>query len=128
MALYLSDEWHALARSLAHDLPERVGASVRIAYLVGAAPDGDRRYYVVIEDGRVIDQANGECVTPDITITISWADSVQVQTGELDATAAVMQGRLKVSGNMAKLMALMPLTATPAYKAIQVQVRAITEF
>jgi hypothetical protein len=39
-----------------------------------------------------------------------------------------MQGRMKVAGNMAKLMALMPLTNSPEYKALQDQARQITDF
>ena len=54
--------------------------------------------------------------------------SVKVQEGELDANAAFMQGRMKVTGNMGKLMSLMPLTQSPEYKAIQEQIRDITEY
>jgi hypothetical protein len=39
-----------------------------------------------------------------------------------------MQGRVKVTGNMAKLMSLLPLTNAPEYKALQEQIGAITEY
>jgi hypothetical protein len=39
-----------------------------------------------------------------------------------------MQGRMKVTGNMGKLMSLMPLTQSPEYKAIQEKIRAVTDF
>jgi hypothetical protein len=39
-----------------------------------------------------------------------------------------MQGRIKVAGNMAKLMALMPLTNAPEYKSLQKEIQEITEF
>jgi hypothetical protein len=39
-----------------------------------------------------------------------------------------MQGRIKVQGNMAKLMALMPLTNAPEYKELQKQIQEITDF
>lgn len=128
MAKYLSDEWHAIAKGLAQSFPERPGVSVRMAYVVAGSPDGDRKYFQVIENGKVIDQANGPCDAPDFTMTVSWDDSVKVQTGELDASAAVMQGRLKVTGDMGKLLMLMPLTASPEYRAIQEQIRGVTEF
>ena len=51
-----------------------------------------------------------------------------MQSGELDANAAFMQGRMKVAGNMAKFMQLLPLTNSPEYKALQEQVRQITTF
>ena len=43
----------------------------------------------------------------------SYADDRLVQEGSLDPNAAFMQGRMKVAGDMAKLMALMPLTREP---------------
>ena len=42
--------------------------------------------------------------------------------------AAFMQGRMKVTGNMGKLMQLMPLTNSPEYKELQEQVRELTEY
>jgi hypothetical protein len=39
-----------------------------------------------------------------------------------------MQGRIKVTGNMGKLMALLPLTQSPEYKAIQEEIRKVTEY
>jgi putative sterol carrier protein len=53
---------------------------------------------------------------------------MRIQKGELDANAAFMQGRVKVTGNMAKLMSLLPITNSPEYKALQVQVLELTEF
>jgi len=53
---------------------------------------------------------------------------MKIQKGELDANAAFMQGRIKVSGNMAKLMSLMPLTNAPEYKELQKQIEEITEY
>ena len=62
--------------------------------------------------------------TADLTLTLTYEDSVKVQSGELDANAAFMQGRMKVAGNMAKFMQLLPLTTSPEYQALQAQVRA----
>jgi hypothetical protein len=39
-----------------------------------------------------------------------------------------MQGRVKVTGNMAKLMSLLPLTNAPEYKQLQTEIQAITEY
>ena len=35
---------------------------------------------------------------------------------------------MKVTGNMAKLMSLLPLTNSPEYRALQEQIRGITEY
>ena len=128
MAKYLSQEWHDIAKELAQTFPERAGATARMAYVVAGAPDGDIKYYQVIENGKVLEQSTGELADADFTMNVSWDDSVKVQKGELDANAAFMQGRMKVTGNMGKLMALMPLTMSAEYKTIQEQIRTQTEY
>jgi putative sterol carrier protein len=65
---------------------------------------------------------------PEVTMTQTYEDAQKIQKGELDANAAFMQGRIKVTGNMAKLMALMPLTNAPEYKELQKQIQEITEY
>ena len=128
MAKYLSQAWHERAKELAQTFPERAGATARMVYVVSGGPDGDIIYHQVIENGKVLQQGLGACENAEITMTVSWDDSVKIQTGELDANAAFMQGRMKVGGNMAKLMALMPLTMSPEYKEIQVSIRTHTEY
>lgn len=128
MAKYLSQEWHDKAKELAQTFPERAGATARMCYVVTGGPEGDIQYHQIIEAGKVIEQGVGLCENAEITMTATWDDSVKVQKGELDANAAFMQGRMKVTGNMAKLMALMPLTMSPEYKAIQEAIREHTEY
>ena len=82
----------------------------------------------VLENGKLQDSSLGELPDPDFTMTLSYADSVAVQKGELDPNAGFMQGRMKVTGNMGKLMQLMPLTNPPEYKALQAEVRQVTDF
>jgi len=61
-------------------------------------------------------------------MTLTYEDSVALAQGELDANAAFMQGRMKVAGNMGKLMQLMPLTQSAEYQALQEQIRPLTSF
>ncbi len=128
MAQYLSQEWHDQAKALAQTFPEKAGASVRMAVKVTGGPNGDVAYYQIIENGKVVEQSLGELSDSDVTMTSTWEDSVKVQKGELDANAAFMQGKMKVVGNIGKMMSLMPLTASPEYKAIQEQLRELTEY
>ena len=128
MPKYLTQEWLDEARELAKDQPERPGASATIQYVVSGGLDGDVKYYWVLENGKLLESQLGDIAEPEITMTLSYDDSVSVQQGELDPNAAFMQGRMKVSGNMGKLMQLMPLTMSPEYKALQEQIRAITEY
>ena len=128
MAKYLSQEWLDETRVLAEGQPERPGASARMQYVVTGGPDGDVKYYWILENGKLQESALGDAPDADFTMTLTYDDSVKVQNGELDANAAFMQGRMKVAGNMAKLMQLMPLTNSPEYKALQEEIRDITDF
>jgi len=125
---YLTQEWLDEARELAKDQPERAGASATIQYVVSGGPDGDVKYYWVLENGKLLKSQLGDIAEPEITMSLSYDDSVSVQNGELDPNAAFMQGRMKVSGNMGKLMQLLPLTMSPEYKALQEEIRKITEY
>ena len=128
MPKYLSQEWLDEGKKLAEGQPERPGASARMQYVITGGPDGDIRYYWDLEDGKLQVSKLGELEDPDFTMTLTYDDSVKVAKGELDANAAFMQGRMKVTGNMGKLMQLMPLTNSPEYQALQQEIRGITEY
>ena len=128
MAKYLTQEWLDIGRELAQAFPERPGATARMQYVTTGAPDGDVAYFQVLENGKILESTLGEDPSADFTITSTYEDSVKIQKGELDANAAFMQGRMKVTGNMGKLMSLMPLTQSPEYRAIKEKITAVTEF
>ena len=128
MAKYLSQEWLDLQRELGADFPERPGASAHMQYVITGAPEGDVKYYAVIDNGHMIENTLGEDPAAEFTLSITYDDSVKIAKGELDANAAFMQGKVKVTGNMGKLMTLMPLTQSPEYKAIQTKVAEATEY
>jgi putative sterol carrier protein len=128
MPQYLSQEWLDETRELAAGQPERPGASAQMQYIVSGGPDGDVKYYWILEDGKLLESALGDAPDADITLTLTYEDSVRVQNGELDANAAFMQGKMKVAGNMAKFMQLLPLTSSPEYRALQAEVRHLTTF
>ena len=128
MAKFLSQEWLDEGRKLAQEFPERPGATARMQFAVTGGPEGDVKYYQVLDNGKILESTLGEDANADFTMTSSYDDSVKIQKGELDANAAFMQGRMKVTGNMGKLMSLMPLTQSPEYKGIQQKINEITEY
>ena len=128
MAKYLSQEWLDLQRELAQEFPERPGATARMQYVVTGAPEGDVKYFTVIDNGTIVENTLGSDEQAEFTLTTTYDDSVKILKGDLDANAAFMQGRMKVTGNMGKLMSLMPLTQSPDYKAIQTKVAEQTEY
>ncbi len=128
MPKFLTKEWHEEFHRLAESQPERPGASARMQYVVTGGPDGDVRYFWVLENGRLAESGLGDLDDAELTLTMSYDDATKIQKGELDANAAFMQGRIKVTGNMAKLMSLLPITNSPEYKQLQEQVRGVTEY
>ncbi len=128
MPKWLSQEWHDEYLRLAEGQPERPGASARLQYVITGGPEGDIRYYWLLENGNLQEIRLGEIADPEITLTMTYDDAQKVQQGELDANAAFMQGRIKVAGNMAKLMSLLPITSSPEFKQLQEEVRAVTEY
>ena len=128
MSKWLTQEWLDEFKTLAETQPERPGASARMQYVVVGGPEGDIKYYWVLENGKLLESRLGELPDPEITLTLSHEDAMKIQQGELDANAAFMQGRIKVAGNMAKLMSLLPLTNSPEYKQLQHEVRQVTEY
>jgi putative sterol carrier protein len=130
MSKWLSKEWLDQTRLMADSQPERPGASARIQYIVSGGPDGEVRYYWVLENGKLLESELGNMSEPDITMTTSYDDAMKIQQGELDPNAAFMQGRIKIGNNtnMAKLMSLMPLTNAPEYKELQKEIREVTEY
>lgn len=128
MPRYLTQEWMDRAHELTAAVPETPGANVRLQQVVAGAPGGDVTYHLVIVDGRTVAQGLGEDPEgADVVLTSTYEDSVKVLLGELDPSAAFMQGRVKVTGNMAKMMALLPLTNNPEHKRAQEQLREETE-
>jgi putative sterol carrier protein len=128
MPKFLSQEWLDLQKTLGADFPERPGASARMQNVVTGGPDGDVAYYAVIENGKMLENSLGTDDQAEFTITSTYDDSVAIAKGELDPNAAFMQGKMKVTGNMGKLMTLMPLTQSVEYKAISETVKDQTEF
>ena len=128
MAKFLSQEYMDLQKKLGEDQPERPGTTARMQYVVTGGPEGDIRYFWVLEDGKLLEAALGAKDDAEVTLTQTYDDAVKIAKGELDPNAAFMQGKIKVTGNMQKLMQLMPLTNAPEYKELQKQLRGQTEF
>jgi putative sterol carrier protein len=124
---YLSDEWMARAREISEDMPPTPGADARLQYVVTGAPDGDVRYVVAVDDGRIVEQRLGDDPGADVTLTVPYDTSVAILRGELDLSAGFMQGTVKIAGNMAKVMALMPAISRPDYAELQSRLAAETD-
>lgn len=112
MSRFLSPDWFA---EVGRQAPASSGtAAIEEGHLVleqvvHGTPDGDVRYRVVVRAGTAsiepprASSPNGGPVAPDLSIACDWATAVAVAQGELSAQAALMAGRLRVRGNLARL-------------------------
>ena len=128
MSTWLTNEWFDQTRALAADQPERTGLSARMQFIITGGPDGDVRYYWVLEDGHLRQSAVGDVDDPDVTLTTARPDAIAMANGELDPNVAFMQGRMKVAGSMGIMMRLLPVTNTPEYQELRQRIADITEF
>lgn len=125
---YLSQDWLDETRAMAAGQPEHPGASGRIQYVVTGGPDGDVKYSWELEDGRLLASHLGTIADPDVTVTAPYAEWVKIARGELDMSAAFMQGVVKVAGDTGRWFRLLPITRTPEYTELQAEIRAVTEY
>lgn len=108
MASFLSSDWLAdLTTALnTHDGFKKAIANVDLTLqfdIAGVPAGAESRYYIDVADGKAI-AAPGDAPEPDATIANSYEVSVALSKGETNTQMAFMTGKLKVSGNMAKIM------------------------
>jgi putative sterol carrier protein len=132
---FLSPEWFdAVKRIQAEHADEArtalAGQKISMNQVVTNIPPGDdtRTYHMEIDDGAV-DWGAGETEGADVTLTLDYetAKSVLVGGDPQAGMQAFMQGKIRIQGDMAKLMAMQggggPGGGGPASAAI----RDITE-
>ena len=79
-------------------LPEKAGSTnAGIQFDITGADAG--RHWVRIADGKA-ESGQGETENPNLTLTSESSDFVKIFTGKMDPTAAFMQGKLKIKGDM----------------------------
>ena len=107
---FLSDEWATTMTEALNSSDEfkqaASGQQVKLQQVVTDTPDGGESKYYFQLDGGQAQVGLGEVADAEATITQNYDTAVAIVKQELNAQNAFMQGKLKISGNMMKLMQL----------------------
>lgn len=104
---FLSAEWAQAVESALNGHPgfkSAMGnAELGLQFNVSGTPDGDIAYYLRASGGTTT-LSLGSIEGADVTIGQTYDTAAAIAKGDLNTQTAFMTGKLKVSGNLAKLM------------------------
>ena len=130
---FLSDEWLAEARRIRAEYEGKSMSfphAVRMNLVVTAVPFGE------VDIDAHMDTSSGELIldeghleTPDLKVTVDYdtAKAILVDGNAGAGMQAFMAGKVRVEGDMAKLMALQSAPADGSAQDMAAKLRAITE-
>ncbi len=136
---FLSDEWIAEARKIRAEMtdPAReasaAAASVRMNQVITDVPFGDGKLDAHLDTSSgTLEMETGHLEQPDVTVTLDYATAKAIFVdGTMEAgMKAFMEGKVRVQGDMAKLISALQQLAPPDPGAIdqaQARIRDITE-
>lgn len=105
---FLTDQWAkevTEALNASEQFKQAAGSHAARIQQVVSAPDGEVKYYFVLENGQA-EVALGEIDNVDATITQDYDTATALMKNELSATAAYMSGKIRIGGELMKLMQL----------------------
>ena len=128
---FLSPEWITAAEELraayGGDVPAAVALTMNLN--VTDVPFGSSPLRVSLDSSRgVLALAFGHLPTADITITVDWATAkaLLIEGNPQAAMSAFMAGKVRIEGDMSKLVAMQSTPPDPVSEGVINQLRAIT--
>ncbi len=80
-------------------------AGIDAVILFDLSGEGGGKWTLTLADGTAKVE-EGETASPSMTLSMNAADFVSMASGELNAMAAFMQGKIKIAGDMSLAMRL----------------------
>lgn len=104
---FLTEEWATAVQGAVNSSDAFrsavANAALKLQFNISDAPGGEISYYMAAEDGEA-EVALGTLDDPDVTVGQSYETATAISKGDLNTQTAFMSGKLKVEGNLAKLM------------------------
>ena len=129
---FLSDEWLAEVRKLGeeHQGGGGVAHAVKMNQIITDVPfgDGTINAHMDTSSGEML-MDMGHVDNPDVTVTLDYetAKAIFVDGNPQAGMQAFMAGKVKVQGDMTKLMAMQTATPNPDAQAFSEKVKEMTE-
>jgi len=131
--LFLSDEWLDEARSIRAEYDGKgapIDHSVRMNLVIAEVPFGEGVVHAHVDTSTgelVLDTGHIDPVDLKVSLDYDVARAILVEGNPQAAIQAFMSGKIKVEGDIAKLMALQSVSPDPTAAEIAVRILAITE-
>ena len=135
MSKFLSDEWLDQAKAIRAAYDGKGGAPphlMRMNLVIAEVPSdvSDAPIDAHMDTtGGDIEMDLGHLDTPDLTVTLGYetAKAILVEGNPQAGMQAFMAGKIKVQGDMTKLMAMQSVTPDPVAAEIAAKIQAITD-
>jgi hypothetical protein len=130
---FLSEDWLKAAQEIRANQPPSAGApaqSVRMNLVINEVPFGDGHLDAHLDtSGGTLDLGLGHLADPHLTVTVDYATAkaILVDGNAAAGMQAFMAGKVRVDGDMAKLLAMQGAPPDSAAADLAARIRAITE-
>ena len=130
---FLSDEWLEAAKKIREEHAGAAAAApahaVRMNQIITEVPfgEGTIEAHVDTSDGKM-DMDTGHLENPDLTVTLDYATAkaILVDGNPQAGMQAFMAGKIKVQGDMTKLMAMGQAAPDPTAAEVAAKIKEIT--
>ena len=129
---FLSDEWLAEARSIRAEFNGKgatIEHSIRMNLVIGEVPFGPGTVdaHVDTSSGElVLDTGHIDPVDLKVTLDYDIAKAILIEGNPQAGMQAFMAGKVKVEGDIAKLMAMQTSSADPTTEMVAARIKAMT--
>ena len=130
---FLSDEWMDEAKKIREEFAGKgtpPAHAVRMNQIITDVPFGDGTINAYMDtSGGQLDMELGHLENPDLTVTIDYetAKAIFVEGNPQAGMQAFMAGKIKVQGDMTKLMAMQSGAPDPTAQEVAARIKEITE-
>jgi putative sterol carrier protein len=130
---FLSDEWMTEAKKVREEFAGKgtpPAHAVRMNQIITDVPFGEGTVNAYMDtSGGEIDMEIGHLENPDLTVTIDYetAKAIFVDGNPQAGMQAFMAGKIKVQGDMTKLMAMQSGAPDPTAQEVAARIKEITE-